>query len=1373
MKKRTLTLLSFAISIILCLSVFAFVGFANEEEPTGDEVTLTVTAENGAKRQIVCSFNYAITYLEEINPTVPTTYEITLNKNAVHTETAEIAKYVNNTNKYATVIVNLAGYTLLTKADGGLFIMNRAIDSFTLDGGYGNSGKRGVIVSDNEYGEVVFVMKNSYTDSSEVAIRNLTIISEKQKNDGAIISCNNGSFDMYNTELKIESNAPAANPVKAVRLSYVCANINGCVINDASENVISHGLHATGDTKLTLQNSIIKADTALYSADSRSESLSSTFILINNEVYSSDTALYVDCDRTYTALLGGTVNAGDGNVLGGRYNKDKVFIGLGAGKAIIKGSDTDSVKELLDSGLSINQSGEITYDYLADASYVGTAAPEAILTSVSNDGTVLVTKGTLSKTLYNLSDFNGGTVSVTLLKDISTGTVSLPDLDGTNVCFSLNGHTLNLNKGSDLFNFKASSFTLEGKGGNINLSTGSADSILTLEEKGSCYIRNLAINVNSPACSGSIIKATGGLLLLEGISINCIGDSANGSATESSTLIYLELSGNSRAVVKSATFNDQAKYNTYSLGFSLSDNAFASVIDSTVKELNSIAKSDNNAVLVITDSALSSRSVAYLGSSYIYLSDTETSLNGTSLTSGDESKTVFIYKNGLNKVTLPAGMTLSGGYIVEDGYVLAKNNEGIYVMGIKSSLKITSDFITTKKLQEGAIIEIDGTCDRNGATVTVRIDGEEKSSITENGKWSVKFGPLSAKTGVTVSVTEEGVLDGTTTVSGVNITKVHSQSISLPIIFANNMVLQRQMPINVTGYGKNDGMAVRATLKNGSKVIATATSYVENGCFTVTLPEQEAAYSLTLTVEELNVTNPSVKTFTNVNVGEIWVVSGQSNSDAVRALHLDDMEEYYLNSESFDNIRLYTQQANRKPYEDKIGTAASWYKMDSSKFSSVAATAYVAMAKVAATLGEDVPIAIIHAAHSSSIIAPWISEEEMVKLNEEAKANMANSDAWNSAYSFSNSYLGYLEAFKKWYDVKGRTPGKADASEFASITGYSYAREDGVSAAHCYNALFAHMKGFSARGVIWYQGESDIGKGNIESYPMFFDALTNTFKTTFNNDELSMIVMQIAPYGTSDSQSKPYVNENKLARFKAIQEEMCRERENTYLVSTATNGSQFAYSDLYVGGGSSHIHPTNKSPLGVRAANIILYEIYGLSDGVLEYNAAPKPIKAERVGNTVVITFDSELYTFFGKGALGFEMSDATNHSTKGDDVNTKDEASWYSVEGKIVANTVVLTIPEGKDPQGVRYAHGNPYVENRDGTLVEYNYSDDYPSGGSIADYRNLSDYTPAYITDVKTGVTYIYYALNGDIIRMLSYGNITNESGEPMPLFKMDITK
>ncbi|MBQ9084226.1 MAG: hypothetical protein IJY24_01080 [Clostridia bacterium] len=100
------------------------------------------------------------------------------------------------------------------------------------------------------------------------------------------------------------------------------------------------------------------------------------------------------------------------------------------------------------------------------------------------------------------------------------------------------------------------------------------------------------------------------------------------------------------------------------------------------------------------------------------------------------------------------------------------------------------------------------------------------------------------------------------------LTDNESSNLSMARIFANGMVLQREEPINIYGYATT-GSTVTVTLGENSTSAVAA-----DGEWRVTLPAMEATRGLTLTVESAD----RRLSFVDVSIGEVFVVSGQSNA---------------------------------------------------------------------------------------------------------------------------------------------------------------------------------------------------------------------------------------------------------------------------------------------------------------------------------------------------------------------------------------------------------------------------------------------------------------------------------------------------------------
>ena len=118
--------------------------------------------------------------------------------------------------------------------------------------------------------------------------------------------------------------------------------------------------------------------------------------------------------------------------------------------------------------------------------------------------------------------------------------------------------------------------------------------------------------------------------------------------------------------------------------------------------------------------------------------------------------------------------------------------------------------------------------------------------------------------------------------------------VTLPQLFQNGMVMQRNKAIPV--WGKADaGEAVTVTL-NKKKVETTADA---NGRWRVDLPKMKAGGPFQLTVNEL--------TIDNVLIGDVWLLSGQSNIDVtierVYPNYSDEIDHF-----SLDKVRLFRVQ---------------------------------------------------------------------------------------------------------------------------------------------------------------------------------------------------------------------------------------------------------------------------------------------------------------------------------------------------------------------------------------------------------------------------------------------------------------------------------
>ncbi len=532
-------------------------------------------------------------------------------------------------------------------------------------------------------------------------------------------------------------------------------------------------------------------------------------------------------------------------------------------------------------------------------------------------------------------------------------------------------------------------------------------------------------------------------------------------------------------------------------------------------------------------------------------------------------------------------------------------------------------------------------------------------------------------------------------------------TVKMTSIYSDGMVFQRDMPINVFGTCRKIGAEIKVTL-GGETVIAVVDS---TGNFKATFGARSAAKGLTLTVEQLGVEIPTVFTYTDVAIGEVIVISGQSNA-AYELYKMEDAAEYIANADNYSSIKVFRTPTKYEFYEIE-GGIGSWYTVTSEllKKSSVisgdvSAIGYVLATRMADELGDNISIALIDASYAGSGIYPWIE----FNYFKEQFANTSYSDVQDGIERYNDYVSFYLE--------NGRYP--TSDSEVSSYHEKPYRNTPGV----CYNAMIAPLEGYAAKFIVWYQGEEN-SLSHKDTYGIFFDALKESYKKAFSNEDLKFFAVQLAPYATN--QGDFTVTQYNLG-----------EADDTFVISTSREGPVLNSSDLTYGA----IHPSVKSPVAHRVADSVLKNVYGFyADEVVE---APRVVSVTVSGNKLIVTFDTNLSLSHGNVLLGFEIAGA--------------DKKFKTAAGEISGNTVTLTADGVDSPAYVRYAYSSMQLILKDGTVI---------SNPSL--YNAVVD--GKAVIKGPDGTEYVFEGDPSLVIETRYVGNLTNESGHPMPTFMLAV--
>jgi sialate O-acetylesterase len=281
--------------------------------------------------------------------------------------------------------------------------------------------------------------------------------------------------------------------------------------------------------------------------------------------------------------------------------------------------------------------------------------------------------------------------------------------------------------------------------------------------------------------------------------------------------------------------------------------------------------------------------------------------------------------------------------------------------------------------------------------------------------------------------------------------------VKLPSLFGSHMVLQQGQRDRVWGRAEP---GEEVTVKIGDQTKTTKAG--ADGKWMVTLDPLPAGGPYTLTIAGENTI-----TLNDVLVGEVWLCSGQSNMEwPVAQANDGDLETRTAN---FPKIRLISvpKVGTQEPQDDFQG---KWDVCSPETVAQFSAVGYFFGRQLHQTLG--VPIGLIDDAWGGSACEAWVRrdllaadedyqellerweeiEENVPKLREEYRQKLA---AWKEAAAKAKA--------------AGTRPPQPPQSPEAQLKGN--ARPGNI-----YNGVLKPTIGYGIRGVIWYQGESNVGR---------------------------------------------------------------------------------------------------------------------------------------------------------------------------------------------------------------------------------------------------------------------------------------------------------
>ena len=476
-------------------------------------------------------------------------------------------------------------------------------------------------------------------------------------------------------------------------------------------------------------------------------------------------------------------------------------------------------------------------------------------------------------------------------------------------------------------------------------------------------------------------------------------------------------------------------------------------------------------------------------------------------------------------------------------------------------------------------------------------------------------------------------------------------------IFSDHMVLQREAVVPIWGLANAEASVTVAFAEQ-----SVATKADGEGRWKVELaPMKASAKGRSLEISS----GDERVAIQDVLVGDVWFAGGQSNMDYKVKSMASRLPEGKALADAANYPAIRHRKVNERnaavPQPDLSGGA--WVVCSPKSMGGFSGVAFVFARRLHLEL--KIPIGVIDCAWGGTPIEPYVPAKAfkghptLVKLAKYAKA-------------------GDFEAIKK-------------------MPGGTFVRSPAWLAGTIYNGRIAPVAPYGICGAIWYQAESNCGKGeDPRDYRYKQRALVEGWRQAWNNQNLPFFYVQLPQW---KSYAWTYAREE---QFQAL------EVDGTGMAVTI---------DL---DHANDIHPPNKIDVGERLARWPLAKLY---DKKIPFSG-PLFRKAEIRGAGAIVHFDyAEEGLMVGQIEGIGKIVEDTDGALNGFELVGQDGV-WHPAQARTRGPVVVVKSSMVKQPVAVRYAC-HPEASKKDQPWNLYNKAG-LPASPFCSDWSQMP-YDPA----------------------------------------------
>ncbi len=442
-------------------------------------------------------------------------------------------------------------------------------------------------------------------------------------------------------------------------------------------------------------------------------------------------------------------------------------------------------------------------------------------------------------------------------------------------------------------------------------------------------------------------------------------------------------------------------------------------------------------------------------------------------------------------------------------------------------------------------------------------------------------------------------------------------------MIGDNMVLQQLSNARLWGTA-DPGSNIKVTTSWDGKTYSTSADRCGDWSIAVATP------AASFTPQTITITDGDPITISNVLIGEVWLASGQSNMQMPLkgfpgCCLKNGYKEIAGSREWADKVRFFTVPLTQS-YTPLDTVNASWAVPSPETAPEFSAVAWHYAKQMSDVL--NLPVGIVSAAYGGAKVESWTPRD-------------------------------ILETYS---DVS------LDPKDIEKETHY-------LRPLLMYNAMFNPVKPYTYKGIIWYQGCSNVGQH--DTYADRLARMITRWRDDIGLGDIPFYAVEIAPYEYNDPSNQgapeaaPLLRE---AQWKAV--------------SMVPNADMICINDLVEPYERYNIHPADKESVGRRLCDLALNKTYGKK----QFLAGSPRYKSHRIeGNKVWVAIDSPNDGVCRNyDVIGFEVAGADKVFYPADDVTFH----WQT-------NEMVVSSKKVPQPVAVRYC----FRDFLPGTLYGGNY--------------------------------------------------------------------